>query len=540
MTFLYSLRLGRWGIASFSLFAFVLTLGQAAGFYQLAGNTPAERAAFGRSMTQLAAQLTVLLPPPFRPDTVGGYLQFRAYGALAIVFAIWALVSAAGAARGDEERGRVEMVLSTGTSRADVVVGRFAAFAAGSFAAAAAAGLGVAVAVDGAHETLSAASVLGATVVLAGLALCCYSITLVIAQLAAARLATAISGAVLLALFLVNSLGRNLDWLQHWQWISPFHYYELSRTLQPGGSVDVRATEILFSIAVTGAVAAALAFSFRDLGAPLVRPPAVARSFTTHKVGFALPWLAPVLRGVYERRVGLLVWTLGVAALAMTMVALTKSIAQPILSVPGLATYFNSFIQGGIYPALLGFTWFGIAQLLMAGYAIMQVARWSAEDTDGRLELMLSNPVPRRFVVVERFAVLLVCTLIIVGVSGWAVAFESRQQSIDLNTAMLVAATLLLVPFTFFFAAIGSVLATRWPRATVGVLAAVALAGYFLTQLGPIFKWPSWTQDLSAFHLYGTPMSSGVDGFGLAVMFAVIAMGFIGSMLLIERRDIGA
>ena len=540
MTFLYSLRLGRWGIFGFSLFAFLLTLLQGAGFYQIAGNTPAERAAFGRSMAQLASQFTALLPPPIRPDTVGGYVQFRAYGAFAILFAIWAMASAVGAVRGDEERGLVEMVLSSGRSRADSVVARFAAFAVGSFAAAAAAGLGLAVAVNGAHETISAASVLGATVVLAGLALCCYSITLVIAQLTAARLATAVSGAVLLALFLVNSLGRNLDWLHSWQWISPFHYYDLSQPLPPGGSVDVRATEILFAIAVVSAVAAALAFSVRDLGAPLVRLPAVARRSPTHRVGFALPWLVPVLRGVYERRIGLLVWTIGVAALAMTMVALTKSIVQPILSVPGLATYFKSFIQGDIYPSFLGFTWFGIAQLLMAGYAITQVARWSAEDSDGRLELTLSNPVPRRLVVLERFAVLTVCTLVIVGVSGWAVAFESRQQSIDLNTGRLLAATLLLVPFALFFAAIGSLLAARWPRATVGILAAVAIAGYFLTQLGPIFKWPSWTQDLSAFHLYGTPMTSGVDGFGLTVMFAVIAMGFVVSALLLERRDIGA
>ena len=75
MSFLYSLRLTRWGIAGFSALAFALTLLQSIGFYQIVGHTPAERAAFGRSMAQLAAQFTVLIAAPIRPDTVGGYVQ---------------------------------------------------------------------------------------------------------------------------------------------------------------------------------------------------------------------------------------------------------------------------------------------------------------------------------------------------------------------------------------------------------------------------------------------------------------------------------
>jgi len=96
------LRLGRWGIVGFSVLAFASSYIQAVGFYQLAGHTPEQRAAFARSMTQLAAQLTILLPPPTRLDTVGGYVEWRSFGGLAILFAVWALVSASGAARGDE------------------------------------------------------------------------------------------------------------------------------------------------------------------------------------------------------------------------------------------------------------------------------------------------------------------------------------------------------------------------------------------------------------------------------------------------------
>ena len=51
------LRLGRWGGAGFSILAFIASFIQAVGFYQLAGHTPEQRAAFASSMTQLASQL---------------------------------------------------------------------------------------------------------------------------------------------------------------------------------------------------------------------------------------------------------------------------------------------------------------------------------------------------------------------------------------------------------------------------------------------------------------------------------------------------
>ena len=115
------LRLGRWGLLGFSAVGFIATFINAVGFYAVAGHTQAAREAFARSFAQIAAQLTVLLPPPTRLDTVGGYVQYRAYGSLVIVFSIWALASASGSARGNEERGLVEMILATGLSRARAI-----------------------------------------------------------------------------------------------------------------------------------------------------------------------------------------------------------------------------------------------------------------------------------------------------------------------------------------------------------------------------------------------------------------------------------
>ena len=86
----------------------------------------------------------------------------------------------------------------------------------------------------------------------------------------------------------------------------------------------------------------------------------------------------------------------------------------------------------------------------------------------------------------------------------------------------------------------GSVLAAWNPRAAGGLLGGLAFASYLVNELGPIFKWPSWVQDLSAFKLFGNPLASGVDRSGLAIMIAIVLVGFVGSILLMQRRDVGA
>ena len=233
-------------------------------------------------------------------------------------------------------------------------------------------------------------------------------------------------------------------------------------------------------------------------------------------------------------------WTVGLATLGAIFVVLTKAIVDPLLTIPGLARYFSAFIHGDVYPSFLGFIWLGFTQLLMAGFAVTQVARWSAQDSDGRLEQVLSSPVSRAGVVIERVVVLAVEALIIAAVSGFAVWTEAHYQSIDLDRGRLAEAALLLVPFTLVFGVIGALLASRIPRATVGVLGILVFASYLTTQLAPIFRLPTWVQDASAFKLYGQPLTAGVDQTGLVIMLVIVVAGLVASTLVMERRDIGA
>jgi ABC-2 type transport system permease protein len=533
------IRLGRWGLAGFSLLAFASSFIQAVAFYQLAGHTAEQRAAFANSMSQLASQLTFILPPPTGLDTVGGYVEWRSFGGLAIVFAVWALVSGSGAARGDEERGLVEAVLATGITRFRWLAWRVTAFAATSFVAALAGGLGLVAGAAGGGETIAFGQVLEIALALATLGLSCYTLTVLIAQVASARVATALSGTVLLILFLANTLSRTFTWLASWRWLSPFHYYELSQPLAPGGALDVRATLTLLVISLGGAAAAAALFAARDLGSPLLRWP-TRRHPVTYEPSTNPVWRTPVVRSLYERRGGLAMWAIGLSAAGAIFVSLTKTIIQPLLSIPTLTHLFGGFAGGQLYTSFLGYFWLSFAQLLFAGFAIAQVARWSAEDGDGRLELTLSTPHSRASVVVERAAALAVAAALVAAVSGVVVAVVAHYESMQVSGERLAEGTLLLVPFALVFAAAGSVLASWNPRAAVGLVGGLAFASYLVNELGPLFKWPAWAQDLSAFKLFGNPLASGIDRSGLSIMIAIVLAGFGASILLMQRRDVGA
>lgn len=536
--FALGLRLGRWGLAGFSMLSFVSSYIQAVAFYQLAGHTAEQRAAFAGSMSQLAAQLTFILPPPAGLDTVGGYVEWRSFGGLAVVFAVWALVSGSGAARGDEERGVVDAVLSTGITRTVWLASRAGAFAAAALVAAFASGLGLVFGAAGGGESLALGPVVEIGVALAALGLACYAITVLIAQLTSSTIATGLTGAVLLTLFLANSLSRTFTWLAPWRWLSPFHYYELSRPLLPGGSLDVRATVTLLAIGLLGSAGAAALFEARDLGSPALRWPAQRRA-VSYELSRNPIWPVPVARSLYERRVGLAVWAAGLAATGAVFVSLTKTIIQPLLSLPALTRFFGGFV-GGQYTSILGYFWLTFAQLLFAAFAIAQVARWSAEDSDGRLELILSTPRSRASVVMERAFTLTVGAAIVAAASGVAVAVAAHYESMNVSADRLAEGTSLLVPFALVFAAAGSLLAAWNPRAAVGLLGGLAFASYLVNELGPLFKWPAWLQDLSAFKLFGSPLSTGVDRGGLGIMLAIILVGFAASILLMERRDVGA
>src|ERR1700752_422107 len=123
-----AVRSHRTGAIALALIGALSGLVNAVGYVEIAGHTRLERQLFAQQMEVFGRQLSYLLPAPMQLDTMGGYLTWRAFGAVALLFAIWGVLAGAGAARGDEERGLTEAWLATGVSRGRWIATRTAGF----------------------------------------------------------------------------------------------------------------------------------------------------------------------------------------------------------------------------------------------------------------------------------------------------------------------------------------------------------------------------------------------------------------------------
>lgn len=507
-------------------------------FIQIAGTTTAERAAFAQQMALLGAQLSYMLPAPVRLDTLGGYLEWRLFGLMALVFGIWAAISAGGSSRGDEERGLVEQWIAAGVSRARYLITRVAVFAA--VAAVAIGAMQLLILLSSGGEPLSAGEFLAMGVNLLATTMCCLGIALLIAQLVATRRnAAGITAGVLIALFLVNGAGRTAD-VGPIRWLSPFYLFERSRPLTEGGVLDPTGVGALLGAASILIALGVVAFARRDLGGTAL-PRRADRGRVTRSASDDPLLRLPVLGPLRQQIDWVLSWLVGLVALSTFLISITKSIVDALTSsaVPFLRAYFE---RAGLsaYDAFVGVIWLSTATLLLSVYAITQVASWAADDAEGRLATILTAPVSRTRVVLERLATLLVAVTLITAASSAAVYVVAAGQGIPLDRGRVALAGALLLTIPFAFGSIGQLIAVSRPRVAVVALSAVAVFSYFVQQFAPLFQWPDWVANLSLYALYGTPMSGEVSWAGVATLVGIGLAATVASMAALRRRDVGA
>ncbi|HEV2477843.1 MAG TPA: hypothetical protein VGX22_15000 [Candidatus Dormibacteraeota bacterium] len=507
----------RWTILAFALAGFAMTILQSMAYFRMAGHTFAERAAFGYSQALDAVANAVLVPPPVHPETVAGYLELRAFEPLAILFAAWAMASAI-------------------ASNSRQTISRAAAFAISASIAAAAACVGVLIGVRSGGESVGGFGLVEAGLLVVALAIACYAICLIVAQITPAP--SVIAAGLLLALFFLNSLSRVFAQLAAVRWLSPFRYYDLSTPLPAGGHFHVVGFGVLLVIASCGTGAAALLPTIRARTAPMSSAPPKAHRLTHEPSRVSLLAL-PVARDLYPQRIAIAAWCVAFAALGAVLVAAERTAMQDLLALPrglpGLPQYI--FVQ---YAQVLGYTWLGVALLMSAALVFAFVARWAADDRDGRLEAALSAPYSRSRVVLERIAAVALTAAALTGLSGLAVAFTSSAMNLALDSSRLADACLLLVLFSVALGAAGSLLTASAPRAAMALFGAFLLAGYLDDQIGAPLRLPLWVQDISPFRLVGTPLANGIDGRSVALLL-LLTLALTGSSILaMQRRDVGA
>jgi len=537
MTLLWlAARSHRTGMIATAIIAAIGGLLNAFGFVQIAGATHAERLVFAHQMEVLGRQFSYILPPPIQLDTMGGYLTWRQFGSIAILYAVWAVLAATGAARGDEERGLTELWLTSGVSRARWLVGRAGGFAVAAAASIAFGMLITAVGAAIAGDPLPADGVVAESIVFLAITIWAFGLGLLFAQVFLTRRSAALAGCgLLILLFLLNSAIRSGIDVGAVRWLSPFFYFDRSRPLLDGGVLDGSASAVLFATGAALGLLAMLAFLRRDVGGTVFRRRGRAATPTARPSRDRLLRM-PVLAAVDQQRGWIAGWAVGLAILAYFLVSITKVLVDVIRATPGLTQYLEA-TGASSYSEFIGVIWFGTALLIVAIYVVVQTNGWAADDAEGRLELVLAQPVSRGRVVLERIASLLVGVAVIATASTMVAYLTAHANGLDLPAGRTALAGLLMLPVAFALGGVGQALVGWRPRSAVVILGIVTVTSYFTQQFAPIFKLPVWATRTSVFALYGMPLSRD-DWPGIAVLIGLGVAGTTIAVAALRRRDV--
>jgi len=259
-----------------------------------------------------------------------------------------------------------------------------------------------------------------------------------------------------------------------------------------------------------------------------------------------------VLKTLRDRRRSLLLWGLGLVALAAMMIAFYPVIREATFISEYLESFpeeFMALFAGEItdYASpegyLNGELFFLMYPLLMMVFAIgFGSGAIAGEEESRTLDLLLSNPLNRWRLVLEKFTAMIVCTLMLTIVFWATLAIGGAIIDMGLNLLRLAA-----VCFSGFLLAIayGSVaLAVGCARGkrgvSIGVAGALGVYGYMLNALAPLIDWLEPFQVASPFYYYidANPLSKGLDPVHTAVLIG-ISVVFLGiAIVTFERRDL--
>jgi ABC-2 type transport system permease protein len=344
---------------------------------------------------------------------------------------------------------------------------------------------------------------------------------------------------------MVHRVIPNTEWVSRF---SPLYYYNLSKPLVPSYGVNPGAMLLLLVLALVLSAAAIVLFVRRDIGATIPLPRWLRQA--ERPASRALPVGDWSLRSVYARSLGMIAmptiwWTLGIAGFAGWIVFAVQQMESRLSSLfASSPTVLNLIknIGGGDAGFSAGFlsAMFVFLPLFLMAFAVTQVNAWSADEQDGRLELLLAAPQRRLGVLLARFAALASATVFIGLVTLLASAAAVGAAGLTLDTGNLAAATLGMIPLGLLIAAVGY-LASGWLRtaADTGLLSFLLLGWFFISFIGPELKLPEATLRLSPFYYYGTPLLHGLQLMSVLGVIAVAALALGLGALRFVRKDIG-
>lgn len=507
-----------WGLV-FGLF--VLSTAQA---FLKGYPTRAERAQLARSLQGFA----LLLGLPHRADTVAGFTSWRVLTAIALIGAVWGLLTSTGLLRGEEEAGRWDLLVAGPVSRRGAT-------------ARALLGLGVALGMlflptllltvaagrmPGVRFPLGG-SLLFAVALVSGAAMF-LAVGALASQLSATRGQAIMLGAAFLGgsyvARMVADARNSLGWLR---WLTPLGWLEELRPLtdpQPLALVPILGLVLACS---AGAVSLA---GRRDVGASILPD----RGGGAQNAGWIVGSTSLAIR---LSTASALAWTLGIGTLAALEGALARSATSVLGESPTIVAALGRLGVRKEAEGFLGVAFFFVA-VALAVLAAGQIAAISEEEASGRLENLLVQPLQRVDWLVSRLGVAL-ALLVLAGLSaGLGTWLGLASQHLRLALATLLAAGLnAAVPGVVVLGA-GVLVFGIHPRFSAAASYGIVAWSFLADLLGSFVRGSTTVRDASLFtHLALAPAAKPDWGTDAVLVLLGLGATFVGAVAF-RRRDV--
>jgi beta-exotoxin I transport system permease protein len=463
-----------------------------------------------------------------------------------VVVLVVAISGGVGAVAGEERAQTAELLLAQPVTRRRLVGAKAGVlvvdvvFATGLFVA----GFLVASAVVG--TDISAAHALAAGIHLAALGVAFGMIALAVS---AATGSVTTSTMVVAGLAVVADLAAALlplvDAVAGLAKASPWYYYNGSRPLTNG--VDGLHLLVLAAISVVGLAVALVTVDRRDLGTGdgrgLVAMIPTLDHLTRPRVGGVF------VKALSERAVlaGIAGGWLAALAVAVSLMfdGLQHTLAEITRDLPDSVSRLVGNSDMGTAVGFMNAEILSIfAPLVVVGVAaVLGAAAVAGEQQDLTLALLLSTPLTRRRLVLEKTAAMALVVVEIAGICGVGIFVGSAVSGLGLGGSNVAAAMVHLALLGIFFGTVAVALgANASRRLAVRVTIALAVAAYFVESLLPlVHSLTSWAA-LSPWHYYSAafPLARGLEVGDVAVLAGLSALALAGALVLVERRDVAA
>jgi ABC-2 type transport system permease protein len=501
----------------FAVFSFVQPVG-----YRRVYTTQASREAFAHSFGTNPG-LRLLYGEPHNVAAVAGYTAWRVGGVLAIAAAIFGVLAAVRALRGEEDAGRTELVLAGIVNRRTVYLSVMAAIGpaalilwAVEFAGFAVGGLPVG---GSAYLALTTASVIP---VFAG-------IGAVASQIAPSRrIAAEISGGAVGLFFLLRVIADTVAGAGWLRWATPLGWAEEMRPFA-GARPAVLLLPVVASVLLLG-IAARLGAT-RDVGSGLIREPTAASPRV---------WLlsSPTAQALRSQRDSLIAWAGGFAVFSFILGVVASSVSSS--GIPASAD--RQIAKLGVGSVLtptgyLAFVFFFYV-LGISMFACAQVGTARREEADQQLETLLALPVGRTGWLTGRLLLAACAATLISLLSGLLTWAGARAGGTSVPVGQMLEAGANCLPTALLFLGIAALAYAAAPRASTAISYGVLVLLFLWQVVGALLGAPGWLVGLTPFAHIGLVPTEPFRATAAVVMIGIGLAASVAALAVFRRRDL--